>query len=387
MEVHQLPSQDRVQVLYDNLCNLVNTNDSFYASESPTTTGTIYKVFSYRLSSYSDFLLPDAIEARGIMFEVTPSGSMIRIVARPMEKFWNVNENPFTMDLNYANVIRTYIKEDGSLISTFTELVNGERTLRTKSKTSVSSTQANAALSYIEADRVLKSKMEDMEHSGYTVNCEWTAPDNRIVVGYLEPKLVVLNARHRESGAYYDHSQLELIFPNHIVSTTQLVNSEAEIEHLRAHVGYEGVILEFNDGCNIKYAKLKNDWYLHRHRTKDSVNHPAALFDAVLYEASDDLKSLFAEDLLAMQLIDTMEALVIPLFNAMVKQCELFHHDNKDLDRREFAIKAQTSSFNGVDVRLHKLIFGALMHLYQGKVPDYKAALSKNKRSFIAAEV
>ena len=52
--------------------------------------------------------------------------------------------------------------------------------------------------------------------SGFTVNFEWCAPHNRIVLGYQEPKLSVLNARHNRTGEYMDWGLLKRIFGDYM---------------------------------------------------------------------------------------------------------------------------------------------------------------------------
>lgn len=377
--------------IYTALKKLVQDSDSFYVTQFPAAPNTKYEVFSYRLGSYSEFMLPGAIEARGIMFEVNDHGTPLRIASRPMEKFWNVGENPMVMDLDWSQVQHSFIKEDGSLISTFSERLVGmgedfetqvEYRLRVKSKTSINSDQAKAALAYIETTPELKVGMTKLEARGYTVNCEWTSPDNRIVVGYLEPKLVVLNARNRITGEYLGREELEIYFPTHIVGLGDTIVVEADVQALRAHTGYEGVILQFAAGYKVNFVKLKNDWYLHRHKTKDSVNNVNHLFDAVLHEAVDDLKTLFLEDPLAMRRIDEMEALVVPLYNGFVSTVETWYEAHKHLDRKDFAVKAQ-SEFPQAHSPLNKITFSAMMSLYQGKPPHFKELLSKHKKSFI----
>lgn len=388
-----------VTALYQQLMDLVSESDAFYFSDAPIDNVQFYRIFSYRLASYTEFLKPGAMEARGIMFLVRrplpnipgDTEQVVDIAARPMEKFFNIGENPLTLDLDYTQVQASFIKEDGSLISTYSRLVHGmgedfvsesELVLGVKSKTSVTSSQALAALAYIKADKVLHEQLLFLERRGYTVNCEWCAPDNRIVVGYMEPKLIILNARHRYSGQYLDRTTLEEMFPDHLVPYGEMIRGQQDIERLRAHTGYEGVILQFNAGYKVNFAKFKNDWYLHRHRTKDSVNNPAALFDAILHEAVDDLKTLFLEDALATKIIDDMEQLVIPLYNRFVRQVEDFHAANLWMERKDYAIAAQQQFPTAADP-LNKITFGAIMQLFQGQVPNYKELLSKHKRHFI----
>lgn len=54
-----------------------------------------YRIFNYRLASYTDFLQPGAIEARGIMFRVSSrhaAAEPLELVCRPMAKFFNYSE-------------------------------------------------------------------------------------------------------------------------------------------------------------------------------------------------------------------------------------------------------------------------------------------------------
>lgn len=386
-----------VQELYTQLMTLCTNSDSFYFVDHERDGNKWYRVFSYRLASYSDFLLPGAVEARGIMFEVfevNGVGVPTCIKSRPPAKFFNIGENPLTLELDYTKVKHSVIKEDGSLISTFSTCVWGmgedfesqaHYTLRLKSKTSTSSDQVKAAMKWLETEPDFRDTLLEMDMSGYTVNCEWCAPDNRIVVGYLEPRLIVLNARHKHTGKYAERAVLEQMFGEHLVKTATEVKGPEDLVELKTHTGYEGLILQFEEGYKVEFVKFKNDWYLHRHRTKDSVNNANALFDCVLNEGSDDLRTMFVEDPLATKIIDEMEELVIPLYNRFVKGCQNFYNENKHLERKEFAIKGQQPFFEEGDL-LNKFAFGIVMTMYLGKEPDIKGTLSKHKRLWTKVE-
>lgn len=392
---HQDERKAKTTKLYQELMALLS-NDAFYTADHKINDHFFYRVFTYRLASYSDFLLPSAMEARGIMFKVAYADESVplELTCRPPQKFFNIGENPLTLDLDYSKVIGSYIKEDGSLISSYTvrDIGMGEDfesqvwvELKFKSKTSISSDQAIAAQKWVETQPELKEAIMEMEYYGYTVNCEWCAPDNRIVVGYMEPKLIVLNARHRFSGEYADRHMMTQMFGDYLVGTATQVTCEQDLKPLKAHTGYEGLILQFEEGYKVEFAKFKNDWYLHRHRTKDSVNNANALFDCVLNEGSDDLRTMFLDDPLATKIIDDMEALVIPLYNRLVKGCQTFYEENKHLERKEFAIKGQLPIFEEGNP-LNKMAFGLIMTQYIGKVPDYKGTLSKHKKTWTKVE-
>lgn len=79
----------RHRELYDNLMQLVKTNEAFYYVDH-VLNDIIYRVFTYRLASYTDFLEPDALECRGHMFRVDGDG--VELVSLPLEKFFNLHE-------------------------------------------------------------------------------------------------------------------------------------------------------------------------------------------------------------------------------------------------------------------------------------------------------
>src|SRR4051812_34761660 len=98
--------------LYQNLMKLTDENEAFYFVDYGP-----YRVFNYRLASYTDFMSPDALEARGIMFYVNEwdPADLPKLVCRPFKKFFNKDENPLTMGLDFSpeNVERVAVKEDG----------------------------------------------------------------------------------------------------------------------------------------------------------------------------------------------------------------------------------------------------------------------------------
>lgn len=358
----------RHQELYQNLMALTVSGDMFYFQDFALD-GLIYRIFNYRLSSYSDFLKPDALECRGIMFEVDSIGTSIRLVSRPMSKFFNIDENPFTMGLDLSKVDTIELKADGSLISTF--IHNGE--LRLKSKGSLFSEQAIDAMKWLETQPDFARDLHTATDCGWTVNMEWCAIHNRVVIGYLEPHLKVLNARNNATGKYQSRTILELEFGKHCIDrgntngldTTTFVQSIPDMLD-----DIEGYVARIGD----LWFKIKTEKYLSLHALKDSVNNPRRLFEAIVDEGIDDLRSSFATDALAMQTIDEMQIKVNALFNSMVKEVTDFCSTNKDLDRKSFAIKGQAE--------VTRLYFGLCMTMYQGKEVDFKGFMKSHYKYF-----
>lgn len=64
----------RQEELYTNLMSLVASNEAFYYVDH-VLNSCIYRVFTYRLASYTDFLEPDALECRGHMFRLDLDGT------------------------------------------------------------------------------------------------------------------------------------------------------------------------------------------------------------------------------------------------------------------------------------------------------------------------
>ena len=293
--------------LYNNLSALVTTNEAFYYQDFNLDSKT-YRIFNYRLASYTNFLAPDAKECRGIMFELDEAGNLYRLACRPMEKFWNYLECPDTMNLDLSQVVDIELKVDGSLISSY--MHNGE--LRLKSKGSLFSQQALDAIAWLNRteNEVLYALLRQTTIQGYTVNLEWISPTNRIVVGYLNDELKVLNVRHTIDGSYLSYNQLgvqrfpifgsgdlsasfnqlgELRFPifgsgdlsaslcdywTDRIEVTDPISFVASIPDMTNDI--EGYVLLMSSGQRMK---IKTKKYLALHHTKDSINSKRRLLD------------------------------------------------------------------------------------------------------------
>lgn len=373
---------DFQNILYNDLMNLCDEPDSafFYKDLTLTTKGIeyFYRVFNYRIASYTDFCKPSALECRGIMFEMEcetiPSEGLIpiRIASMPMKKFFNFRENPFTLDIEFTkhNIANITHKKDGSLISTF--IHNGE--LRLKSKGSLDSTQCVDAMKWLnERPRLRFAIKRVTKDFDCTIDMEWCSPKNRIVVGYDTSHLTILNIRDNKTGVYLNGWLLKknTEMGKFWVQYEEPENIEKFIESISSTKdNIEGFVIELMNGQKIK---IKTDKYIKLHHVKDSVNHPRQLFEAVLHEATDDIYSLFHDDQETIGTINTMEKIVKSTYNHIVSTVEDFYMDNKRLSRKEYAIKGQS---------IKDGLFSLKMYLYIGREPDYKAFSMKNPELF-----
>lgn len=353
--------------LFADLETLVADSEAFFHTDTELD-GIIYRIFNYRLASYTDFLLPSALECRGTTFSINCNNLPIKLISLPFEKFFNIYENPLTMDLDLSTIEEIADKADGSLITTF--LHRGA--LRVKSKGSLNSDQAVGAKIHLCMDENADFRNELIrgEQLGYTTIMEWCAPDNRIVLPYDTAHLKVLGVRSREDGSYVHFNEIDgEHFPETLKRWTRIINAvnpEAYINSVDKMQNIEGIVFRLASGQRVK---KKCQWYLALHHTKDNINSPRRLFEAVLEEVADDMKSLFHDDPLALKTIAEMEEFVEEKYNHMVDTVERFYERNKDMGRKDYAILGTKE--------LDSMFFGLAMSKYLGKEFSYKNFLKK----------
>lgn len=371
--------------IFTDLMTLTDQGEEFFYVDQERL-GVTYRIFNYRLASYSNFLESNALECRGIMFQLTDGVGVELdeplLVCRPMKKFFNLYENPFTMglDLSPANIERMEMKADGSLISSY---IDGAGNIALKSKGSLASEQAVAAMDLLERRPNLKRDVQALTELGYTVNMELCAPYNRIVLNYQEEQLIVLNVRKNDTGEFLHFAdtpaELLAIREAWVEGASEVFNLSYStlIENVKDLVDIEGFIVYLNDGT---VFKLKTEWYLTLHRNKDSVDTPRRLFEAAIYEATDDLRTLFHDNQYVLDKIAEMEEFAGGIYNHLVDSVERFVERNRELiendDRKTYALTAKD--------QLEMHMMGLAMGRYdqergnKNKVVDYKEFVVKN---------
>lgn len=362
------------QSLFDDLVQLADKSEAFFITKTVNpVTGTAFWMFNYRLPSYTDFQLPSALESRGIMFEMN-GNEPVSLSSMPMFKFFNLHENPDVMGLNLDMVERIETKADGSLISTYVD--SGSVFLKTKG--SLTSDQAVASYKWIQepSQADMWNSLQHLTLMGYTINMEWTSPRNRIVLAYQEDGLFILNIRNNQTGVIYSSlkdlqsvcdfnvSHLEKYWIDSVDLST--VNKSDFVNQIDKMCGIEGYIVKFKDG---KWVKVKTEQYRELHKTRDSVNNNKALYACIVNEAADELRSLFHDDPYSLKRIQVAEEHVSRHYNHMVKTVEDFYELNRNLSRKDYAIKGQQDN--------PKHIFTLCMEKYIGRDVDYKAAMVK----------
>lgn len=358
----QLTKKDQktIKSLFDNLMNLCSDDsNTFFFVDTTSSMQSKFRIFSYYIASYSEWLKPDALECRGIMFELDDNNNPIRIAARPPKKFFNLFENPFTEDIKDDQVGLAFKKEDGSLISSFID--KGELFL--KSKGSLFSQQVLDAQKWLydERRKPLLECLKWYAENGITINMEWVSPDNRVVLTYEEPRLIILNARHNITGEYIDLEDLvkdqtinQYMVDNHPFETiNELIK---EVQELKDQEGY----VVYNSKGAEPVFKIKCPWYVHLHSVKSSVSSDKNLWEAVAEGVSDDIKALFETDKASLDRIAKFESIYKKQFSFVYKTAIGIYNKLRGNSRKDYAIELQ-SILNEIG---YPQLFNIVMRLY-----------------------
>lgn len=369
--------------LYANLMALIVPNDfsKFFYKDFVTPFGTTVRIFSYNYASYEDWLKDGALECRGIMFEMK-NGEPVRIMSRPMEKFFNLDETPFTQNLDLSTIDHFMSKEDGSLISTYHD--NG--VLQVKSKGSIRSSQAVESYQiFLDIDHApLRERCRKLAVDGYTCNFEYVSPTNRIVLAYKEKALILLNVRHNETGEYVPHSELikDPVLRKYVVGAWSMDDPlndgystpEEMVEQIRGLTTVEGYVFVLESGLRFK---LKTHWYSNLHRVKDTINNNEALFEVVVSNGTDDIKSMF-DDEFSLNKINQFEKIFIEYLKESIHHLNEFNAEYAGKDRKDYAVNAQ--------INFQKLgkfeLFGIAMQLFTGRL-DSESMVNEINKVFI----
>lgn len=256
-------------------------------------------------------------ELRGLIFDRDG-----KLMSRPFEKFFNVNEREETqlhvIDMSQPHVIME--KMDGSMIRPL--LVDGKLRLGTKMGITDTGTAAEAVLnSFDDADRKIAWMLDTMA-SGVTPLFEFVSPNNRIVIEYATADLVFLGARDNRTGGYLDLDYIDAPFM--IVPRYGSVDGSFEdyIARQRGKEGREGDIIMFANGHKLK---IKNDWYVRIHKVKDKIRDDRHILALILENEIDDVMPHLDESDFAR--VRKLEADFHAAFRSKVREIEFAARD------------------------------------------------------------
>lgn len=272
-------------------------------------------------------------ECRGLLFY--PDG---KIMARRLHKFFNVNERDETrfevVDFTQPHVILE--KLDGSMITP----VVTEAGLRWGTKMGITTVSMGAEEFVARNPHYAEFAAWQLE-SGYTPIFEWISRKQRIVIDYPEDRLVLIACRNTENGAYEDYDKLKSYQEIFNIDVVKSYEGTAEsmahlMEETKATEGIEGWIIRFDDGHMLK---VKGEWYLRIHKTKDNLTLEKNVVELLINDKMDDCKPfMMPEDRIR---VEAFEADFWGGINDSVRLYENYFEKvlKAELDRKRFALE------------------------------------------------
>lgn len=326
--------------------------------------------FCYMIGGNNTFDSAEVRECRGIVF----SKSKDKIIGRPMHKVFNLGERadtqPHTVD--WSKVVCVMDKRDGSMIHT----VNHDGNIRLKTKKSFNSDVAVAVREWVASDSAeahrIRALLSDSLLHYNTVIFEWTAPEQRIVLAYDKPELVLLQVRHNETGQYMDRALVKDLGKAYGVPVVDevdefFVDGEFDvslmIEAAKTRTGIEGWVVQLDNG---EMIKVKTEWYLARHKVMTFLRE-RDIAELVMNEQVDDFKSLLSSKGVDISEILDIENRVLEFFRNMAHDVDEAIAESAGLTAREMAEKYKQSKYSGL-----------IMSKFNGKTPRFVEYFERN---------
>lgn len=229
-------------------------------------------------------------ECRGLLFDKTG-----KIMARRLHKFFNINERDETqfhaIDFNQPHVILE--KLDGSMITP----VVTDAGLRWGTKMGITEVSMGAE-EFVAHNPHYAKFAADLIGRGLTPIFEWCSRKQRIVVDYPEDRLVLIAVRNTVTGEYMSYEALETFAEMLDIDVVKSYEGNAaNMENLMAETkdaeGIEGWIIRFDDGHMLK---IKGEWYLRIHKTKDNLTFEKNVVDLLVNDKMDDAKAFMMDE-------------------------------------------------------------------------------------------
>lgn len=231
-------------------------------------------------------------ELRGVKFDRKTG----RVLARPLHKFFNVNENDEVradrIDWNRSHFVTEKI--DGSMVHTV--VVNNTAGFMTRSGASEQSRMCERG----HLSQLAKLSIHELNRSGLTAIMEWTSPRNQVVVYHDVDALTLLAIRENVSGAYVslldrrvtDLPWLRNLRRPRVLASNAYGDWHGLARHTEGLIDAEGFVIWFTDGLEPRAVKVKAPWYVMRHRARDELVYEKNVLGLILTNGLDDVLPL-----------------------------------------------------------------------------------------------
>ena len=315
-----------------------------------------YKVstFNYRLAQFTDFIKPltgrknaDAKELRGLCFVFNKDGSLYKRFLM-LKKFWNVNQVTETLYENIKDLTikSIYTKEDGSLIS-FIKFPNGR--VIPKTKMGFDNDQTKETQKIYDTDENIQNFVKWCLDNDMVSMWEYVSWQNKIVLNYNEPELILLKVRNNTTGEYIDIEDFRDRGIK-IVEGEKVDNLDDLMKKAETDKDKEGWVIQFD---NDYLVKQKTAWYFLKHRMLDNLSQENIIIEMILNETIDDVLSQLDEERDSEQIewVENIENKIKTFINKKQEDVEkLLKKYNKDI--REFAIKNNKDINFGIAIQV-----------------------------------
>lgn len=243
-------------------------------------------------------ICPIRSEFRGLTF-CRHTGEILR---RPFHKFFNYGENE-TATLDWDSPLVVMDKMDGSLVSPFFT-TSGRLVWGTKSAETDMSADIKPIIERLPYYQGIVSLIEDfsdmnalLSDERHSLLFEFVSPNNKIVLDYDEPKLVLLGIRNNITGEYVQQSWINRVVPKMygipIVASEShdSMNSESFLATVREYEDVEGVVVRQGN----HFVKIKCDWYVRLHKNKELISYEKNVVELIVNGQLDDVIPLLQE--------------------------------------------------------------------------------------------
>ena len=239
---------------------------------------------------------------RGTCFN--KAGKIIRLC---YHKFHNLNENPEYSEAAIAEKTagKPYDIEqklDGSMVAPI-PMPDGGWKFGTRAGVTEVAAKAQAFYDSMEPNKksYYRSYIQFCLQENYTPIFEYCARDQRIVIDYPEPMLVLTGCRNNATGEYCIlHKSVGSEFPGYyaITQVADRLNNSSSLSEVAAYVktlqNDEGIVMKYANGV---FVKIKADEYVLKHRALDGLRFEKDVAALVLQDQLDDVLPIVTVDL------------------------------------------------------------------------------------------